>query len=96
MIVILALALVAMILVAGGLMLSRNNQQQEARHWEYIASRLRQELNEAADALDRYAPTDASTQLSQRIVMLAARVNFKRRACMDCNAAHTQANTPQL
>ena len=72
-------------LAFGGMMLSRNSYRSSARHWDYIASQLRTELNAGHDLLDRYAPTDAGAPLVRRIANLADRAR-RRSACLDCKA----------
>ena len=67
-----ALLFVALCLIVF-LSIARNEAQAEAKHWNYVASRLRMELNDAADELDKHAPTDALTPTATRIARLAAR-----------------------
>lgn len=84
------LSLAVAALSFGGMMLSRNSHRSSARHWDYIASQLRTELNAGHDLLDRYAPTDAGAPLASRIASLADRA--RRRSAADMLLAQRQAD----
>lgn len=54
-------ALIALALLATYLGWRSESHKANARHWEYIASHLRRDLNAATDELDKHGPSDATT-----------------------------------
>lgn len=82
MLIVYPILLLLAVLAIGGLALSRNGHQHTARHWDYIASRLRLELYAAQDELDKHSPTDAASTLADRIRSLAAKA--KATGCPGC------------